>query len=118
LYSYNGHISADQLKEALQTVIEQQIKLAKDSVEQQPRVNSEDMSPESPSPQSHMSDELAYDTGVSSSSSINGDKVECTTESNVGNKSVEENKELQNAEIKKAKVKNINLFLYITFILQ
>jgi len=108
LYSYNGHISADQLKETLLSVIERQIKLAKDSVEQQPRVNSEDMSPESPSPQSQMSDELAYDTGVSSSSSTNGDKVECTTENNVENKSVKEDEKLQNAEIKKAKVTNIN----------
>lgn len=99
----NAKSKPDQLKETLQTLIEQQIKLAKNSVEQQPRVNSEDMSPESPSPQSLMSDELAYDTGVSSSSSINGDKVECTTENNVENKLVEENEELQNTEIKKAK---------------
>lgn len=106
MYSCDGHISAEQLKETLQTLIEQQMKLFKDSVEQQPQVNGEDMLPESPSFQSQMSDEPAYDTGVSSSSSVNGDKVECTIENNVEHKLVED-EETQKAEMKKAKVKNI-----------
>lgn len=79
--------------------------------DQQPQVNSEDMSPESPSSsQSHMSDEPAYDTGVSSSSSVNGDKVECVIENNVENKGVDKVDESSKAEIKKAKVRNINYF--------
>lgn len=79
--------------------------------DQQPQVNSEDMSPESPSSsQSHMSDEPAYDTGVSSSSSVNGDKVECVIENNVDNKTVDEVDESSKAEIKKTKVRNINYF--------
>lgn len=93
----------DQSKETLQTVVENQLKLGKDSSEQQPLINGEDMSPESPSSsQSHTSDEPAYDTGVSSSSSVNGDKVECVVENNVENKSVDEH-EPKKADIKKAK---------------
>lgn len=66
-------------------------------------MNGEDLSPESPSSsQSHISDEPAYDTGVSSSSSVNGDKVECTIE-NVENKSVDE-EEPKKTDTKKAKV--------------
>lgn len=106
-YLCDDQISADQLKETLQTVIENQLKLVKDSGEQQAQVNGEDLSPESPSSQSHISDEPAYDTGVSSSSSVNGDKVECTIE-NVENKSVDE-EEPKKAEIKKPKV---ILFIY------
>lgn len=76
----------------------------KDSAEQQPQVNCEDISPESPSSsRSHMSDEPAYDTGVSSSSSINGDKVECAVENNVENKSIDE-EESKKTDVKKAKV--------------
>lgn len=112
LYLCIGDISADQLKETLQTVIENQFKLAKDSAEQQPQLNGEDMSPESPSSsQSHMSDEPAYDTGVSSSSSINGDKVECVVENNIENKSVDE-EEPKEAVVKKVKVINIIFFFF------
>lgn len=104
MYSCHGRISADQSKETLQSVVENQLKLGKDSSEQQPLINGDDLSPESPSSsQSHMSDEPAYDTGVSSSSSVNGDKVECVVENNVENKSVDE-QEPKKADIKKAKV--------------
>lgn len=107
MYLCIGYISADQLKETLQTVIENQFKLAKDSTEQQSQLNGEDLSPESPSSsQSHMSDEPAYDTGVSSSSSINGDKVECVVENNIENKSVDE-EEPKEAVVKKVKVTRI-----------
>ncbi|XP_025205278.1 alpha-taxilin isoform X2 [Melanaphis sacchari] len=89
-------------EETLQSVIDNQMKSAKDSGEP-PLINGEDMSPESPSStQSHISDEPAYDTGVSSSSSVNGDKVECIVENNVENKSVNE-QESKKADIKKAK---------------
>jgi hypothetical protein len=58
------------------------------------------LSPESPSStRSPTSDEPAYDTGVSSGSSVNGDKVECVVE----NKSVDE-EEPKKANTKKAKV--------------
>lgn len=104
MYSCHGQISADQSKETLQSAVENQLKLGKDSSEQQPLINGEDMSPESPSSsQSHTSDEPAYDTGVSCSSSVNGDKVECLVENNVENKSVDE-QEPKKADIKKAKV--------------
>jgi len=104
LYSFHGRISADQSKETPQSVTENQLKLSKDSTEQQPLINGEDMSPESPSSsQSHTSDEPAYDTGVSSSSSVNGDKVESVVENHIENKSVDE-QEPKKAEIKKAKV--------------
>lgn len=109
MYSFGGRISADQMfKETLQTVIENQLKFTKDSGDQQPQVNGEDLSPESPSSsQSHISDEPAYDTGVSSSSSVNGDKIECIVENNVENKSNEE-EEPKKVDTKKAKVmKNI-----------
>jgi len=80
------------------------MKLTKESADQQPQVNGDDMSPESPSSQSHMSDEPAYDTGVSSSSSVNGDsKVECVVEKNVKNKSVDE-EEHKKTDTKKIKV--------------
>lgn len=59
-----------------------------------------------------MSDEPAYDNGLSSSSSINGDKVECAIENNVENKSVDE--EPKKPDIKKAKV-NIKLYLFLIF---
>lgn len=105
MYLYDGLISADQLKETIQTVIENQLKLTKDSAESQLQVNGEDLSPESPSSsRSHTSDEPAYDTGVSSSSSVNGDKVECVVENNVENKSVDE-EQAKKADTKKAKVK-------------
>uniref|UniRef100_A0A2S2NJU9 Alpha-taxilin n=1 Tax=Schizaphis graminum TaxID=13262 RepID=A0A2S2NJU9_SCHGA len=99
----NAKSKSDQSKETLQS-IDNQMKLAKDSTEQPPIINGEDtMSPESPSSsQSHISDEPAYDTGVSSSSSVNGDKVECVVENNVENKSVNE-QESKKADIKKAK---------------
>lgn len=85
------------------------MKLTKESADQQPQVNGDDMSPESPSSQSHMSDEPAYDTGVSSSSSVNGDnKVECV-ENSVENKSVDE-EEPKKTETKKIKVDD-NIFL-------
>ncbi|KAL4148225.1 hypothetical protein QTP88_002506 [Uroleucon formosanum] len=94
---------SDHSKETLQSIVENQLKLGKDSSEQQPLINGDDMSPESPSSsQSHMSDEPAYDTGVSSCSSVNGDKVECVVENNVENKSVDE-QEPKKADIKKAK---------------
>lgn len=115
LYSCDGQISADQMfKETLQTVIENQLKFTKDSGDQQSQVNGEDLSPESPSSsQSHISDEPAYDTGVSSSSSVNGDKIECIVENNVENKSNEE-EEPKKVDIKKAKVnKNIKYLLDI-----
>lgn len=81
------------------------MKLAKESAEPQPQVNGEDLSPESPSSsQSHTPDEPAYDTGVSSSSSVNGDKVECIVENSVENKSVDV-EEPKKADTKKAKVK-------------
>lgn len=84
------------------------MKLTKDSADQQPRVNGDDISPESPSSQSHMSDEPAYDTGVSSSSSVNGDnKIECVVDNTVENKSVDEEDEFKKADIKKTKVDNI-----------
>lgn len=87
--------------------------MVKDSAEQQPQVNGDDISPESPSSsQSHISDEPAYDTGVSSSSSVNGDKIECITENNVENKTVDE-EEHKKADIKKVKVNNIFLNFYI-----
>lgn len=123
MYSCYGPISADQSSETLQSGIDNQLKLSKDSTEQQPLINGEDMSPESPSlSQSHTSDEPAYDTGVSSSSSVNGDKVEPDIENNVENKSVDE-LEPKKADIKKAKVINnyhyilviSNLFLYIKY---
>ncbi|XP_026810489.1 alpha-taxilin isoform X1 [Rhopalosiphum maidis] len=100
----NAKSKSDQSKETLQSAIDNQMKLAKDSTEQPPIINGEDtMSPESPSSsQSHISDEPAYDTGVSSSSSVNGDKVECVVENNVENKSVNE-QESKKADIKKAK---------------
>ncbi|VVC45066.1 Hypothetical protein CINCED_3A016836 [Cinara cedri] len=96
--------TADQINETLQTVLESQCKLTdNDSTEQQPQVNGEDMSPESPSSsQSHMSDEPAYDTGVSCSSSINEDKVECVVENNVENKPVDV-EEPKKPDIKKTK---------------
>ncbi|XP_025205262.1 alpha-taxilin isoform X1 [Melanaphis sacchari] len=99
----NAKSKPDQSKEeTLQSVIDNQMKSAKDSGEP-PLINGEDMSPESPSStQSHISDEPAYDTGVSSSSSVNGDKVECIVENNVENKSVNE-QESKKADIKKAK---------------
>lgn len=104
MYLCRGRISADHSKETLQSIVENQLKLGKDSSEQQPLINGDDMSPESPSSsQSHMSDEPAYDTGVSSCSSVNGDKVECVVENNVENKSVDE-QEPKKADIKKAKV--------------
>lgn len=106
MYSCDGPISADQLKETLQRVIENQLQLAKDTAELQSQVNGEDLSPESPSSsQSPTSDEPAYDTGVSSNSSVNEDKVESIVE----NKSVDE-EEPKKADSKKAKVK-----IYITF---
>lgn len=113
MYSCDGPISADQMfKETLQTVIENQLKFSKDSGEQ-PQVNGEDMSPESPSSsQSHISDEPAYDTGVSSSSSVNGDKIECVVENNVENKLIEE-EEPKKVDVKKAKVNN-NLYVSLT----
>lgn len=77
--------------------------MTKDSAEQQPQVNGDDISPESPSSQSHISDEPAYDTGVSSSSSVNGDKVECIIENNIENKAVDE-EDIKKADLKKAKV--------------
>lgn len=77
--------------------------MTKDSAEQQPQVNEDDISPESPSSQSHISDEPAYDTGVSSSSSVNGDKVECIIENNIENKAVDE-EDIKKADLKKAKV--------------
>lgn len=84
------------------------MKLTKDSADQQPRLNGDDISPESPSSQSHMSDEPAYDTGVSSSSSVNGDnKIECVVENTVENKSINEEEESKKADIKKTKVDNI-----------
>jgi len=96
-----------------QLAMENQLKLARDSAEQQSLINREDMSPESPSSsQSHMSDEPAYDTGVSSSSSVNGDKVECVVENNVENKSVDE-QEPKKVDVKKAKV-IINIYLLYT----
>lgn len=99
----NTKSKPDQSKETLQSVIENQLKLANDSSEQQPVINGDDMSPESPSSsQSHLSDEPAYDTGVSSSSSVNGDKVECIVENNVESKSVDE-QEPKKVDIKKAK---------------
>ncbi|XP_022163088.1 alpha-taxilin isoform X2 [Myzus persicae] len=99
----NAKSKPEQSKETLQSVIENQLKLSKDSTEQQPPTNGEDMSPESPSSsQSHTSDEPAYDTGVSSSSSVNGDKIESVVENNVENKSADE-QEPKKAEIKKAK---------------
>lgn len=64
-----------------------------------------------------MSDEPAYDTGVSSSSSVNGDKVECVIENNVDNKTVDEVDESSKAEIKKTKVRNINYFQIMIIIL-
>lgn len=68
------------------------------------------MSPESPSSsQSHMFDEPAYDTGVSSSSSVNGDKVECVVENNSENKVVDR-EESSKVEIKKGKVRYISYF--------
>uniref|UniRef100_A0A2S2Q6A6 Uncharacterized protein n=2 Tax=Sipha flava TaxID=143950 RepID=A0A2S2Q6A6_9HEMI len=95
----NAKSKPDQLKETLQTVIENQFKLTKDSAEPQLQVNGEDLSPESPSStRSPTSDEPAYDTGVSSGSSVNGDKVECVVE----NKSVDE-EEPKKANTKKAK---------------
>jgi len=112
LYLYHCPVSADQSSETLQSAIENQLKLSKDSTDQQPLVNGEDMSPESPSSQSHTSDEPAYDTGVSSSSSVNGDKVESAIENNVENKSVDE-QEPKKADIKKAKV-IIILYLKLT----
>lgn len=100
MYSCHRSISADQSSETLQSGIDNQLKLSKDLTERQPLINGEDMSPESPSSsQSHTSDEPAYDTGVSSSSSVNGDKVEPAVE----NKSVDE-QESKKADIKKAKV--------------
>jgi len=100
LSSWDGRISAEQMKETLQIAIENQLKIAKNSAEQQPQVNCEEISPESPtSTQSQISDELAYDTGVSSSSSVNGDnKVECVVE----NKPIEEDKSKKD-DIKKTK---------------
>lgn len=111
LSSCDGHVSADQLKETLSTVIENQLKWTKDSAEQQPLVNGDDMSPESPSSQSHMSDEPAYDTGVSSSSSVNGDnKVECIVE----NKSANE-EDPKKPDLKKNKVNNKNSLIKFGF---
>ncbi|XP_060836671.1 alpha-taxilin isoform X2 [Rhopalosiphum padi] len=100
----NAKSKPDQSKETLQSAIDNQMKLTKDSTEQPSIINGEDtMSPESPSSsQSHISDEPAYDTGVSSSSSVNGDKVECVVENNIENKSVNE-QESKKADIKKAK---------------
>jgi len=104
-----------QSKEMLQTIIENSFKNSKDPAEQPPLINGEDMSPESPSSsQSHTSDEPAYDTGVSSSSSVNGDKVECVVENNVENKSVND-QESKKADIKKGKV-IIIIYHYTTFI--
>jgi len=96
------------MKETLQIAIENQLKIAKNSAEQQPQVNCEEISPESPtSTQSQISDELAYDTGVSSSSSVNGDnKVECVVENNAENKPIEEDKSKKD-DIKKTKVNSI-----------
>ncbi|XP_050532365.1 alpha-taxilin-like isoform X2 [Daktulosphaira vitifoliae] len=76
---------SDALKEELQTVMENELKLVKESIEQQlQQGNGEEISPESPtSSRSHLSDEPAYDTGVSSSSSVNGDKIECLVENNM-----------------------------------
>lgn len=86
----------------------------KDSVQQQPQVNGEVISPESPPlSQSHISDEPTYDTGVSSTSSINGNKVEYAIENNVENKSVEEVP--KKPDIKKAKV-NTKLYLFLIFL--
>lgn len=103
LFSCHGHISAAQSKESLESV-----------TEQKPLVNREDLSPESPSSsQSQMSDEPAYDTGVSSSSSVNGDRVECVVENNVENKLVDE-QESKKADIKKAKVIIIVVFIHIS----
>jgi len=94
----------------LQSIIENSL-FSKDSAEQPPLINGEDLSPESPSSsQSPTSDEPAYDTGVSSSSSVNGDKVECVVE----NKSVND-QESKKADIKKGKV-IIIIYHYTTFI--
>lgn len=100
----NAKSKPDQIKEILQSkamlqsIIENSL-FSKDSAEQPPLINGEDMSPESPSSsQSPTSDEPAYDTGVSSSSSVNGDKVECVVE----NKSVND-QESKKADIKKSK---------------
>lgn len=93
----------------LQTVVGNSLTLSKDSAEQQSQqVNGDDLSPESPtSSRSHMSD----DTGVSSSSSVNGDKVESAIDNNAENKSVDE-EEPKKTDIKKTKVNIILMFIF------
>lgn len=94
------------MKDTLQSALVNHLS-TKDSIEQ---VNGDDMSPESPSSsQSQMSDEPAYDTGVSSSSSVNGDKVESAVENSAENKSVDEEEPKKN-DIKKTKVNYVYFY--------
>ncbi|XP_050437016.1 alpha-taxilin isoform X2 [Adelges cooleyi] len=99
----------DALKEELQTVMENELRLVKESIEQQfQQANGEEnISPESPtSSQSHLSDEPAYDTGVSSSSSVNGDKVERPIENNIKSDAIDDDQSKEDDTQKKKELQS------------